>query len=179
MKYFKIALIIIVVAALVCVLTMCGKKTTHNPELLKGANFVTMQNDVRITLNFAPNDMRVHGRVVNSYNGPYQVDGDKIEFGPFASTMMMGLPGPMAEERNYFNFMQSAKTWRLDKNTLTIYNADGDQMVFEKVEEVTQPSPVQTTDTDQMAKPLPAEPAPAPQAAKAATPEECDMFCNV
>ena len=85
-------------------LAACGDNG-QNPELLKGANFISAQPGVDITLSFDPNEMRVYGRVVNLYNGGYTADGDEIKFDGFASTMMMGAPSAMETEAQYFAFM--------------------------------------------------------------------------
>lgn len=130
------------IAVLASILTLgaCDKAdtTTQNPELLKGQEFVTQQNGTNITLKFDATEMRVYGKVVNNYSGPYEATGNQIKFGPFASTMMMGLPDAMTAERNYHNFMGTAETYSLKDNVLTIKNVAGDKMVFEKVDVVTE-----------------------------------------
>ena len=118
----------------VLALTACGDGTP-NPELLKGANFVAAGNDVDITLNFDANEMRVNGQVVNLYNGSYQVDGDKITFSPFASTMMMGPMEAMQTEQDYFQFMTTVESYDLKDGRLTLKNADGKEIVFQQVEQ--------------------------------------------
>lgn len=121
-------------AVSVLALTACGKGPEQNPEMLKGGQFITEMNGVNITLNFDPTDMRVYGKIVNNYNGAYQASGDKIEFGPFASTMMMGPEAAMKVEQNYFVFMDSAQTYELKDNTLSIKNANGQKITFKKLD---------------------------------------------
>ena len=116
-------------------LTACGENG-QNPELLKGANFVSAQPGVDITLSFDPNEMRVYGRVVNLYNGGYTADGDEIKFDGFASTMMMGAPEAMETETEYFQFMPTVETYELSDGKLTLIGEDGKEIIFVQVEEL-------------------------------------------
>ena len=116
-------------------LTACGENG-QNPELLKGANFVSAQPGVDITLSFDPNEMRVYGRVVNLYNGGYTADGDEIKFDGFASTMMMGAPEAMETETEYFQFMPTVETYELSDGKLTLIGEGGKEIVFVQVAEL-------------------------------------------
>ena len=116
-------------------LTACGENG-QNPELLKGANFVSAQPGVDITLSFDPNEMRVYGRVVNLYNGGYTADGDEIKFDGFASTMMMGAPEAMETETEYFQFMPTVETYEYSDGKLTLIGEGGKEIVFVQVEEL-------------------------------------------
>lgn len=107
---------------------------TQNPDMLKGKHFVANQPDATIVLSFAPDEMRVNGRVVNLYNGAYTADGDNIKFDGFASTMMMGEPGAMATETEYFQFMPTVTTYELRDNTLVLTSDNGTEIVFTMVE---------------------------------------------
>ncbi len=117
----------------------------QNPDLLKGANFVANQPAATITLSFAPDEMRVNGQVVNLYNGAYTVDGNKIKFDGFASTMMMGEPDAMATETEYFQFMPMVETYELGDGILTLRAADGTEMVFTQVAELPTNAPAENT----------------------------------
>ena len=121
----------------ICTLALaaCGNDA-QNPELLKGANFVSAQPGVDITLSFDPNEMRVYGRVVNLYNGGYTADGDEIKFDGFASTMMMGAPEAMETETEYFQFMPTVETYELSDGKLTLIGEGGKEIVFVQVEEL-------------------------------------------
>ena len=114
-------------------LAACGNDAP-NPELLKGATFVSAQPGTDIILTFAPDEMRVNGRVVNVYNGGYDVDGDKIQFEGFASTMMMGEPEAMETEQEYFQFMPTVETYELTDGKLTLIAGDGKEIVFTQVD---------------------------------------------
>ncbi len=121
------------VIASVLALTACGDNTP-NPAALKGANFITSGNGTDITLSFDANEMRVYGQVVNLYNGTYSVDGNKISFSPFASTMMMGPAAAMETEQDYFQFMATVETYDLRKDRLTLKNAAGKEIVFQRAD---------------------------------------------
>ena len=116
-------------------LAACGDNGQH-PELLKGANFISAQPGVDITLSFDPNEMRVYGRVVNLYNGGYTADGDEIKFDGFASTMMMGAPDAMETESEYFQFMPTVDTYEYNDGKLTLIGEGGKEIVFVQVEEL-------------------------------------------
>ena len=144
------------IATGVCALALaaCGHDAP-NPELLKGANFVSAQPGVDITLSFDPAEMRVYGKIVNLYNGGYTVDGDEIKFEPFASTMMMGEPEAMEIEQEYFEFMPTVETYELAENKLTLIGANGKEIVFTQVEELpadAAPEAVAETETEVVAE---------------------------
>ncbi len=122
------------IGACALTLTACGGDDTQNPEMLKGANFVSAQPGVDITLSFDPTEMRVYGGVVNRYNGGYSADGDNIKFDGFASTMMMGEPEAMEIEQEYFEFMPTVERYELTDGTLTLIATDGKEIVFTQVE---------------------------------------------
>lgn len=119
----------------VAALAACDRaNTAQNPEMLKGNNYMATQDGVNIALAFDPTDMTVHGQIVNLYNAPYVVDGNKIKFGDMATTMMMGPQKAMDVERGYFQFMQGAQTYEIDDNKLILQNADGQEIVFEQID---------------------------------------------
>ena len=116
-------------------LTACGDNA-QNPDVLKGANFVSAQPGVDITLSFDPEEMRVYGSVVNRYNGAYTAEGDEIKFDGFASTMMMGAPEAMETETEYFQFMPTVETYELSDGKLTLIGEGGKEIVFVQVAEL-------------------------------------------
>lgn len=121
-------------------LAACGDNAS-NPDALKGASFVSEQPGTNIVLNFDANEMRINGRVVNLYNAEYAVRGDKISFGPMASTMMMGPADAMQTEQDYFQFMGTAASYELKDGRLTIKNPEGKEIIFQQIE-------VESTNTD-------------------------------
>lgn len=140
----------------VLALTACGDNTP-NPEMLKGANFIAAGTGTDITLSFDANEMRVNGQVVNLYNGTYEVNGDKIKFGPFASTMMMGPMDAMQTEQDYFQFMATVESYDLTDGRLTLKNADGKEIVFQQIEpaaEVVEAEVVEEVPADAVAEPV-------------------------
>ncbi len=116
---------------------------TQNPDMLKGKYFVANQPGATVVLSFAPDEMRVNGKVVNLYNGAYTADGDNIKFDGFASTMMMGEPNAMQTETEYFQFMPTVVSYELDGETLVLTSDNGSEMVFTMVES----DPLATTET--------------------------------
>lgn len=116
-------------------LAACGDNTP-NPAALKGANFISQQPGANITLSFAADEMRVNGQVVNLYNGTYTVNGDKIQFGPLASTMMMGPMDAMQTEQDYFQFMATVDSYDLKGGRLTLKNNAGKEIVFQQIETI-------------------------------------------
>ncbi len=122
------------IGACALALTACGADDSQNPELLKGANFISAQPGVDITLSFDPVEMRVYGGVVNRYNGGYSADGNNIKFDGFASTMMMGEPEAMEIEQEYFEFMPTVERYDLTDGTLTLVATDGKEIVFTQVD---------------------------------------------
>ena len=133
------------IGACALALVACGTDDTQNPELLKGANFVSAQPGVDITLSFDPVEMRVFGGVVNRYNGGYTADGNNIKFDGFASTMMMGDPEAMETEREYFEFMPMVETYELTDGKLTLIATDGKEIIFTQIEET--PAPAADSET--------------------------------
>jgi len=120
-----------------CMLSLaaCGDKGP-NGDALRGANFVSQQPGATITLSFAADEMMANGRVVNLYHGAYSVDGNKIDFGEMASTMMMGPMEAMAVEQEYFQFLDAVETYDLSDGRLILRDASGKEMVFSQVEEL-------------------------------------------
>lgn len=104
------------------------------PVSLKGQSYsTTYDNGTKISLKFDPEAERVFGKVVNNYNGPYKIDGNKISFGPLASTMMMGPEDAMKAEQSYFKFMSEVTTYEVAKDgSLILKNASGKTVKFEK-----------------------------------------------
>jgi len=69
----------------------------------------------RPTMTFG-GDGRVQGTgSCNSYGGPYQVDGDAMDIGDLASTMMLCADEAIAaQETAFFAALAAAQTWRID-----------------------------------------------------------------
>ncbi|GHA06615.1 META domain-containing protein [Oceanisphaera arctica] len=78
------------------------------------------------SLNFG-DDGRLYGRAFcNSFNGSYQVQGDKLSTSDMASTMMMCTPKQMAQERTMLDILGHAQRIELKADgELVIFAADG------------------------------------------------------
>ena len=141
------------IAAGVCALALTAcNDNAPNPELLKGANFISAQPGVDIILSFDPTEMRVYGKIVNLYNGGYTVDGDEIKFEPFASTMMMGEKEAMEIEQEYFEFIPTVETYEFSDGKLTLIGVDGKEIVFTQVEVLPDANTPAEVETEAVAK---------------------------
>lgn len=121
------------ISACAMALVACDMNT-QNPNILKGKHFVANQPGATVVLSFAPDEMRVNGKVVNIYNGAYTADGNNIQFDGFASTMMMGEPEAMQTETEYFQFMPTVTSYELHDDTLVLTSDNGTEIVFTMVE---------------------------------------------
>ncbi len=121
------------ISACAMALVACDMNT-QNPNILKGKHFVANQPGATVVLSFAPDEMRVNGKVVNLYNGAYTADGNNIQFDGFASTMMMGEPEAMQTETEYFQFMPTVTSYELHDDTLVLTSDNGTEIVFTMVE---------------------------------------------
>ncbi len=61
----------------------------------------------------------------NRYTGPYTVDGDSLELGQIASTMMACPPPADAIERAYVAALGKVAEWRSDGDDLVLVDSDG------------------------------------------------------
>lgn len=107
-------------------------------ESFKGYEYemVSAPNDATITLAFDADEDRFFGRVVNNYFGTYTLDGNKITFGPAASTMMFGEESAMQAEYIYLqNILPNIKTYAATKDGLTFTLENGDKVEFKKLGE--------------------------------------------
>jgi putative lipoprotein len=70
----------------------------------------------------------------NSYNGTYAITSvggvNKIRIGPLASTRMMCEEAVMEQEQAYLAALQSARSYQVEENILTLSHADG-ALLFE------------------------------------------------
>jgi heat shock protein HslJ len=71
-------------------------------------------------------DGQVSGNAgINQYNGPYEVDGDKLSVGPLASTKMAGDAMIMEQEAAFLMALESAASYEIDGDTLVIMDSSG------------------------------------------------------
>ena len=122
----------ILILGLCAMLGACAGVAEHD-DSLGGKNFTTTKDGVKITLNFAADQPRAYGKVINNYNSMYEVNGDTIVFKGVMSTKMMGLGDSMRVEDEYFKFLTdgNAKTYNLSGRTLILKDTDGKEMKFD------------------------------------------------
>ena len=85
-------------------------------------NGVSVPAAAKGSLNFG-DDGRLYGRAFcNSFNGRYQLQGDKLGIADMASTMMLCTPKQMAQERTMLDILGQGQRVEL--------NADGSLMIF-------------------------------------------------
>jgi heat shock protein HslJ len=65
----------------------------------------------------------------NSFTGGYTTDGDSIEIGPLASTLVF-CDGLMDQEAAYLGLLQSAETYSVDGDSLTLATAGSTVLSF-------------------------------------------------
>jgi heat shock protein HslJ len=71
----------------------------------------------------------------NQYNGTYTTDGNTITFSPgMTTTMMMCVQPLMDQEIAYITALSEAKTYSVDGDQLTLFNADGAELAVYQVQ---------------------------------------------
>lgn len=65
----------------------------------------------------------------NRYSGTYTVDGDRLEIGPVASTLMACLPPLDALERGYLGALEAVAAWSVDADALVLVDAGGEDLL--------------------------------------------------
>lgn len=86
-----------------------------------------------VTLNFTNETQLAGNGGCNGYGGSYQVDGNQITISDVISTMMACLANGVTEqEQAYFAALQSASSYTISGDTLTLEDADG-QLTFTRI----------------------------------------------
>jgi heat shock protein HslJ len=87
-------------------------------------------NDFTITAEFK--DGRIAGTsAVNQYGGPYTAGDDgSFSVGDLASTMMAGPEAEMLAETNFITLLSAAKKYEIDGDTLTLFDAGGNESLI-------------------------------------------------
>jgi heat shock protein HslJ len=87
-------------------------------------------NDFTITAEFK--DGRIGGTsAVNQYGGPYTTGDDgSFSVGELASTMMAGPEPDMQAEANYMALLAAARKYEIDGDTLTLFDAGGNESLI-------------------------------------------------
>ena len=91
-------------------------------------NLVPSPPEITVTAEFS--DGKVSGSSgCNSYSGSYEVNGDRIEFGLFASTMMACPEPRMALESGVLSALGSSTRFEVNDSSLTLMNDSGEVLV--------------------------------------------------
>ncbi len=91
-------------------------------------NLVPSLPEITVTAEFS--DGKVSGSSgCNSYSGSYKVNGDRIEFGLFASTMMACPEPRMALESGVLSALGSSTRFEVNDSSLTLMNDSGEVLV--------------------------------------------------
>lgn len=68
---------------------------------------------------------------VNRYFGGASIDGENINIGNVASTMMAGPQDKMDAEMNYLQLLSDAKKIKMEDNKIIIITKDNEELIFE------------------------------------------------
>lgn len=68
---------------------------------------------------------------VNRYFGGASIDGENINIGNVASTMMAGPQDKMDAEMNYLQLLSDAKKIKMEDNKIIITTKDNEELIFE------------------------------------------------
>lgn len=117
------------------VLLSLGACSSESEQSFKGKEYKLLQaqNGANITIGFAPQENRYFGKVVNNYFGAYELDGDKIKFGPAGSTMMMGPQSEMEAEANFLQILPRITSWHFVNKNLVLVTDNGQELGFEEI----------------------------------------------
>ncbi len=89
-------------------------------------NLIAAVADKEVTLTFDKDEGRVSGNGgINGYGGNYQVDGNKLTIKDMVQTMMAGPEPLMSQEVAFFNILQSAQSYKISGQELTITGTEG------------------------------------------------------
>lgn len=87
-----------------------------------------------ITAEFS--DEQMSGQApVNRYMAPYEVQGQSIEFGVVAATLMAGPQAQMDLETEFFELLATVDSFTLDEDVLVLSAEDEEVMEFEATEQ--------------------------------------------
>jgi heat shock protein HslJ len=82
--------------------------------------------DKEVTLTFDKENNAVTGNGgVNGYGGTYELNGHRITISNLMQTMMAGPEPLQGQEIKYFNILQSAKSYKIEGQSLTITGTEG------------------------------------------------------
>ena len=117
---------------MLCVLCACAGSHQNS---LRGHEYVATIEKTKIIMIFDENENRVHGKVVNTFIAPYDINGDVIIFSHIAATLMMPIGSAAEVEQKFFNFLNNGdpKHFETLGNKMTLSDNSGGKWVFERV----------------------------------------------
>jgi putative lipoprotein len=96
--------------------------------VLTSGQGISLPPGVAPTATFA--DGSVSGSTgCNRYNGPYTIDGESLEIGPVASTLMACPPPRDAIESAYVAALDRVQTWAIDGEELVLSDDEGEELL--------------------------------------------------
>ncbi len=112
--------------------------SSQQEPAFKGKNYQLLQpqNDVNVTLGFDKEQSKFYGKIVNNFFGSYKLDGQKINFGPVGSTMMMGAPEEMEAETNFLQILPKIESYSFNGNNLILKTNNGQELGFREIGEL-------------------------------------------
>lgn len=121
-----------VFSVFVLLLIMCG--CSENPGFAgKTYQLQNAQNNVKVILEFAKDESRYYGAVVNRYFGNYELSGSKIKFGPAGVTMMMGPEAEMEAEQNFLGILPHVAGFKMVGSNLVLITDNGQELGFKEI----------------------------------------------
>ena len=99
----------------------------------KSYQLLEAQNNAKVILEFAQDENRYFGSIVNRYFGTYELDGNKIKFGPAGVTMMMGPEDQMEAEQNYLQILPRIVSYKMSGSNLVLVTNNGQELGFKEI----------------------------------------------
>ena len=78
-----------------------------------------------LTIEFGTDGTMSGNGGVNTYSGPFTVEGTSVTIGPLASTMMAGPDKLMTQETQFLAALQNAKEWSVVNGRLELRDTEG------------------------------------------------------
>lgn len=78
-----------------------------------------------LTIDFGTDGTASGNGGVNTYSGPFTVDGAQLKIGPLAATMMAGPEKLMTQETQFLTALQNAKEWSVVSGRLELRDSEG------------------------------------------------------
>jgi len=91
-----------------------------NPWLVEDIAGKGVVDRAQTTIQFAKDGTVSGDTCVNRYNGKAKIDGDKISFGPLASTRRAGPPALMDQEQTFLKALDTVASFRIENTGLLL-----------------------------------------------------------